>query len=272
VPSNLPALVVRSPWYGTVITEGEGSPRLLRADGSPVAARVQGRGTNQPEYLVVPEAPLVPGESYRLEARGACASPDNSAPVAATFTAGPALPLPDTSGLLEVVEQTRGMLQVTNGASCSARVDAAYARLRFQPLSALVPFLPWVHWRLEVNGQTWTTASYGEVGPDGTLLEDVPVGLPTRPRSLFQVHALCGESLGSDEGVKPGLYHVMLYPTLAGPTPLALPPAVANIHLRCPPKEEPAAPAPLWGCSQAGGGSVLGLAGLLALYLRRRRT
>jgi uncharacterized protein (TIGR03382 family) len=272
VPSNLPALVVRSPWYGTVITEGESSPRLLRADGSPVAARVQSRGTNQPEYLVVPDAPLVPGERYRLEARGACTYPDGSAPVSATFTAGPARLLPQTSGRLEVAEQSQGTLQVGNGGSCSERVDAAFALLRFVPTPELAPFMPWVHWRLEVDGQPWASATYGELGPDGNPLEAWPVGLPLRPRSLFQVHALCGDNpLGSDQGVTPGRHHVALYPTLAGPSPLALPAAEADIELTCAPKS--ASPAPYVGCSQAGGGSVLALAGLLAgVLLRRRRT
>jgi uncharacterized protein (TIGR03382 family) len=272
VPSNLPALVVRSPWYGTVLTEGEGSPRLLREDGSPVAARVQGRGTNQPEYLVVPEAPLVPGERYRLEARGACSYPDGSAPVSASFTAGPARLLPETSGRLEVAQQSQGTLQVGNGGSCSARVEAGFALLRFVPAPELVPFLPWVHWRLEVDGQTWASATYGELGPDGAPLEAWPVGLPLRPRSLFQVHTLCdANTLGSDEGVTPGRHHVVLHPTLAGPTPRPLPPVEADIELTCAPRT--ASPAPYVGCSQAGGGSVLALAGLLAaVLLRRRRT
>ena len=273
VPANVPALVVRAAWLGTVITEGEGSPRLLREDGSPVAARVQGRGTNQPEYLVVPEAPLVPGESYRLEARGACAYDGTSAPVAATFTAGPARLLPETSGWLDVSLPAQGTIQVGNGGSCAAQVEAAFVQLRFRPAPELVPFLPWVHWRLEVDGQRWAEASYGELGPNGAPLNPRPVSLPFQSRSLFLVHALCGENpMGSDEGVAPGRHRLALYPTLAGPTPRALPSIEADIELTCHTRG-PISSKPIRGCSQTGGGSVLALAGLLArILLRRRRT
>jgi uncharacterized protein (TIGR03382 family) len=274
VPANVPALVVRAPWLGTVITEGADSPRLLRGDGSAVAARVQGRGTNQPEYLVVPEVPLVSGESYRLEARGACAYDGSSAPVSATFTTGPTRPLPQTSGWLDVSLPGQGMLQVGNDASCAARVEAAFVQLRFRPAPELVPFLPWVHFRLEVDGQRWAEASYGELGPMGTPLVDRPVGLPLQPRSLFRVHALCGENTtGSDEGVAPGRHHLALYPILAGATPRVLPAVEGDVELTCPPVEPLPPDVPPWGCSQAGGGSVLALAGLLAgALLRRRRT
>ncbi len=229
VPANLPALVVRATELGSILTEGEDRPRLLRADGSPVPAKVSPNyGTiGVWEQLVQPEEPLVPGESYRLEARGSCHLQGARPPISATFTAGPARPLPETSGWLEVVEQTYGPLQVshTDEESCWTQEEAAFARLRFVPAPELVPFLPWVHWRLEVDGQHWADVPSGEVGAEGVLIQPPPL-VRYSSRSLFQVHTLCGrEPLFTDQGMlTAGPHRVALHGTLSCPTPRALPP------------------------------------------------
>jgi MYXO-CTERM domain-containing protein len=174
----------------------------------------------------------------------------------------------------------RGPLQVRHGSACSVMLDAGYTRLRFTPAPELVPFLPWVHWRLEVDGEGWAEAQHGEVLAEGTVHAPVPGPFVLLPRTLFQVHANCGGSTESgDLGLKPGRHHATLRATLAN-APGTLPPVELDFELSCqdtPPEPTPDEPSERpsgFGCSHAGGtgtGALLGLFALGALVWRQTR-
>ncbi len=294
VPANVPALVLRPETY-SLLRQGESAPRLLRADGRPVATTIPALTRPQDPLLLVPEAPLEPGETYRVEALSGCPYTEGSLAVQATFTAGPALPLPTATGTLRVETVAQGMLEVAHGSRCTLPVDAAFVRFHFTPAPELVPFLPWVQWRLEVDGHTWATARYGSLGAQGALAPPTAEERWYGARRLLQVHADCsGNRDVLDKGVTPGKHRATLRPVLAH-APDTLPAAEVDFELTCaqvqppppPPPPAPETPAPetpapelpplpeetrpLHGCTHAGGASLGGLLAVLARGLLGRR-
>jgi MYXO-CTERM domain-containing protein len=280
VPANVPALVLLPSEMGGSIDTRQQPPQLLRSDDSLVATRSVEPGMGESGWLVVPESPLVPGETYRLRAQGVCPAPQGSTrSLEASFTAGAASPLPTATGSLRVDASGHERLSVAHGSLCSNTIDAGSVRFGFTPAPELVPFLPWVHWTLEVDGQRWTAARHGSVRPDGTL---VPPNNNERifgARRLLQVHTSCGGSHDEthDKGLSPGRHRATLRPALAN-APGSLPPVEVDFELpTCPttPPPEPE-PRPGWtgfGCSHAGGAGVPALLGLFSLgFLARRRT
>ncbi|NOK05909.1 hypothetical protein HNV27_30805, partial [Myxococcus xanthus] len=67
VPANVPGLVTVPPLLESVDSS---TVRLLLPDGTQVPATVT-QGSHQTQVLV-PDAPLVPGTTYRIEAKGVC--------------------------------------------------------------------------------------------------------------------------------------------------------------------------------------------------------
>ncbi|MBN8233407.1 hypothetical protein JYK02_38405 [Corallococcus macrosporus] len=284
VPANVPALVVVPPAYEWV---EEQSLRLRTEDGTGVEARVLKGPDNS--GILVPAAPLVPGTRYRLEGSVPCSEGRTGQPFVAMadFTAGPAVGLPTATGVLKMGDREAGILRVWDGgASCAANYTGGWAKLEFTPAPGLVPFLPWVHWTLEVDGQTWATAPHGAVDASGGAR---PADGFRTMRDLLTVYTLCdNEPPGmpaSARGVSEGPHTATLRPVLeqAG---TALPALEVAFEVYCPhtggdggygpgpgtgsgPDDE--VPVKAKGCTQAGGGlSVLGL--LAALRLWRRRT
>ncbi|WP_375754296.1 hypothetical protein [Corallococcus exercitus] len=268
VPANVPALVMVPPAWNTVDAE---SLRLRTEAGTDVeASLLQGPDGSG---VLIPAAPLVPGTGYRLEGRSPClGDSEKGAPLSATFTAGPAAALPATSGTLQAGPEQHGSFQVWGGGSCSVGVEGSQVTLGFTPSPELVPFLPWVHWTLVVDGRTWATAPHGTVAPGGTLLF---LDRLKYPHALLTVYSVCEFSLEqqppSDQGLAPGTHVALLRPVLEqSATPL--PAMEVSFELTCP-KEEPA-PGPEEprheGCSQAGGGlAAFGLLATLRLWRRR---
>jgi hypothetical protein len=284
VPANVPALVLYTD--DAIVTSGDNAPRLLRGNGDVVASSTVASTDAYHVWFVVPDAPLVPGESYQLQARGECnVQSGSSKPAQFLFTAATAQPLPTSTGTLRVGETGRGSIQVANPASCSSAMDAGYVRFQFTPAPELVPFLPWIRWTLDVDGTRWASARHGAVLPDGTLTVPTPRESNFGERRLFQVHADCGTSeTYVDKGRAPGRHHATLRPVLAH-APSALPAVELDFELTCPGSGEQTPPTPPqpeaeekpaesgFGCSQTGGTGVGGLASLLALgFLVRRGT
>jgi hypothetical protein len=287
IPANVPALVLFTD--DAIVTSGDGAPRLLRANGDVVASSTVASSDDYHVWFVVPESPLVPGESYQLQARGECTTQSNSSKSAQfTFTAAAARPLPSATGTLTVGETGRGSVQVAHPAQCSSAIDAGYVRFHFTPAPELVPFLPWVRWTLDVDGTRWASTKYGTVLPDGTLAAPLPRETYFGERRLFQVHAACGTTeTYLDRGRTPGRHHATLRAVLAN-APSALPPVELDFELTCPGPGEPPPPTPQqpepvtspdeknpngFGCSQATGPGMGALVGLLALgFLVRRGT
>ncbi|RYZ43071.1 MAG: hypothetical protein EOO71_04895 [Myxococcaceae bacterium] len=267
VPANVPALVVVHPFRMTFDTAGV---RLLTAEGAPVEATVTSGALGS--AALVPTGPLVPGNTYRVEATSPCYQETQTE--AASFTVGPALPLPGTSGVLEAGIEQHGPLEVYGGALCSVSVEGSTRILGFTPSPELVPFLPWVHWTLEVDGQTWARAEHGAVGPTG---EFTVASRLLFTRDLLRLYTVCDDSAAierpSDRGLAPGVHVATLRPVLEH-SGVALPPLEVSFTQTCPEDPDPAAPAPeKEGCSQAGGGlTALGLLTTLQLWRSRSRT
>ncbi|NOK11632.1 hypothetical protein HNS30_21555 [Corallococcus exercitus] len=266
VPANVPALVMLpSPLYSV---DAEGL-RLRTEDGADVEASLL-PGPHR-SGLVVPAAPLVPGTRYRLEANNLCGGfPQEPGTSVTSFTAGPAVALPTTSGALRADPQQPASFQVWGGSTCSVGVEGSTVTLGFTPTPELVPFLPWVHWTLEVDGQTWATAPHGAVDATGAVM---PPDRFAYPHDLLIVYSVCGvlpnQQAPSDQGVSPGRHVATLRPVLEqSATPL--PPLEVSFELTCP-KEDPKPEAPRnEGCSQAGGGlAAFGLLATLRLWRRR---
>jgi len=279
VPANVPALVLYTEGV-EIVTSGENAPRLLRSNGDVVATSTVASSDKHHGWHVVPASPLVPGETYRLQGTGACNYPSGSTQaVEASFTAGAASPLPTATGTLRVETTARGKVRVAHGSLCTTEQDSASVRFHFTPAPELVPFLPWVGWALEVDGQRWALERPGTVLPDGTLAPPTQRQLGFGARRIFQVHMSCApqDSLSGDPGLTPGKHRATLRPTLAQAS-TALPPVEVDFELSCdaqPPSKPPreVEQLPLYGCSHAGGASMLALPGLLALgFLVRRRT
>ncbi|WP_147446467.1 hypothetical protein [Corallococcus sp. CA047B] len=270
VPANVPALVVVPPLLNTF---DAGSLRLRTEQGADVEASLltgpHGSG------ILVPAAPLVPGTGYRLEGNSPCQGQSEEwDTVATTFTAGPAVTPPATSGSLLAGPEQHGSFQVWGGGSCSVGVEGSTVTLGFTPTPELVPFLPWVHWTLVVDGRTWATAPHGSVDSAGTVrIQD----RTKAPHDLLTLYAVCEvlpeQPPPSDQGLSPGRHVAMLRPVLEqSGTPL--PSLEVAFELTCPkeePKPEPEKPQPE-GCSQAGGGlTAFGLLATLQVWRRQGR-
>lgn len=261
VPASLPALVIVPPLFQTL---DAGSVHLRTTEGADVAAAVS-QGAHG-SAVVVPAAPLVPGAAYRLEGDSPC--PYGPATLGATFTASAPLPLPGATGLLEAGPEQQGTVPLARGgAQCSVDTQGSSLRLRFAPAPELVPFLPWVHWTVEVDGKHWATAPHGSLGPTGELADTIRLKYA---RDLLWLHTVCEvpstTSHNQDLGLEPGRHVATLRPVLEHLDP-PLPSVEVPFELTCPKK-----PTNPEGCSQAGGGlTALGLLATLQLWRRRTR-
>ncbi|WP_147450394.1 hypothetical protein [Corallococcus carmarthensis] len=290
VPANVPALVVVPPAYEGV---EEQSLRLRTEEGVDVEARLL-RGPDNSGVLA-PAAPLVPGTRYHLEGNVPCSDGRTGQPFVAMadFTAGPEVALPTATatatGVLAQVDWNYGAIRVWDGgASCSSDIMGAQVTLGFTPAPELVPFLPWVHWELDVDGQTWATAPHGAVDASGAAR---PADGFRTMRDLLTVYTFCGnEPPGmppSAMGLAPGRHVATLRPVLEQ-SGTALPALEASFELTChrmcgcadggydtpisDPDADDGLPVKAKGCSQSGGGlSVLGLLAALRVWRRGPR-
>ncbi|RYZ40363.1 MAG: hypothetical protein EOO71_16345 [Myxococcaceae bacterium] len=286
VPANVPALVVLPPHINTMDTL---SLRLRTEEGVDVEARLvdgpQGSG------VLAPLAPLVPGTRYRIEGTPSCGSSNPEPGVAAaTFTAGPQAALPAETGTLQAASEQHGVFKVSGGSSCWADVEGSTVTLGFTPAPELVPWLPWVHWTLKVDGQTWATAPHGTVNASG---QATPSDGFRTMRDLLTVYSICRDLRLPQDSTGPGLLrpgrHIATLQPVLEQSGTSLPALTVSFDMTCPqdgsdpdtdPKPEPEPePEPEArpdaprneGCSQTGGGlTAFGL--LASLQLWRRRT
>ncbi|WP_233595345.1 MULTISPECIES: hypothetical protein [Corallococcus] len=276
MPANLPGLVVVPPLLESV---DPATVRLLLADGTPVPATVTA-GAHSTQVLV-PEAPLVQGTEYRLEATGVCTF-QGTQPGSQTFTAGTALPLPTALGTLTAETPRRGTFAVYGTPNCgNTQQEGDSTSLRFTPSPELVPFLPWVSWTVQVDGEPWSYAKHGGVTATGE--ENFDTRLYEYNRRLLFLYTVCEELQPQvpNTGLTPGRHRATLQGTLEHAN-LTLPPLHVDFELKCaeqpvdpepeePEPEEPGPPASSDGCSQTGG-SLTALGLLATLRLWRQRT
>ncbi|AKQ65871.1 hypothetical protein A176_002783 [Myxococcus hansupus] len=251
VPANIPGLVTVPPLLENI---DPSSVRLLRPDGTPVPAAVT-EGAHQTQVLV-PESPLEPGTTYRIEAKGACAHQPTELE-SVTFTAGPALPLPTTTGTLTVSPPEQGTFRVYGDSSCGNRsIRGNHATLRFTPSPELVPFLPWVHWTLEVDGEPWSHAKHG--GLTATGEENLETRLYENNRQLLFVYTFCGYVGCMDsaqrppiDSLAPGPHRATLTATLEHAN-LTLPSLSVDFEVGCAAQDVTAGASLAFGCADGG--------------------
>ncbi|ATB49605.1 hypothetical protein [Corallococcus macrosporus] len=293
VPANVPGLVTVPPLLENVDAS---TVRLLLPDGTQVPATVT-PGAHQTQVLV-PDAPLEPGTTYRIEATGVCQhQPDQAG--STTFTAGPALPLPTTTGTLTVDMPSQGNFNVYGDSTCGdRRVEGNFTTLRFTPSPELLPFLPWVHWTVEVDGEPWSFAKHGGLTAQGE--ENFETRRYENNRQLLFLYTFCGYVGCADAyqqppvpSLPPGHHTATLKATLEHAN-LTLPPVSVDFEVGCaaqstyagtalmagcsdggtepePPPPEPEPVDSKKGCSQTGGGlTVLGLLATLWLWSGRK--
>ncbi|RYZ43070.1 MAG: hypothetical protein EOO71_04890 [Myxococcaceae bacterium] len=270
VPTNLPGLVVVPPLLESV---DPATVRLLLADGTPVPATVTA-GAHSTQVLV-PESPLVQGTEYRLEATGVCTFQGNQT-ATTTFTAGAPATLPTTLGALTAETPSRGRFTVYEDSNCgNTQAEGDSTRLRFTPSPELVPFLPWVSWTVQVDGEPWSYAKHGGVTATGEENSDTRLYEYNRP--LLFLYSICEEldPKPPNRGLTPGRHRATLQGTLEHAN-LTLPALHVDFELTCdqqpvdPEPEEPSPPASSEGCSQTGGSlTALGLLATLSLWRRR---
>ncbi|WP_223637754.1 hypothetical protein [Corallococcus sp. EGB] len=250
-----------------------GDLRLRTEDGTDVEAQFL-TGPHD-SGLVIPTAPLVPGTRYHLEASNLCGGfPQTPGTLETSFTAGPAVALPAMSGTLRAAPEQSASFLVWGGPLCSVEVKGRTVSLGFTPAPELVPFLPWVHWTLEVDGKLWARAPHGAVDATGNVM---PPDRFAYPHDLLSVYSVCevrpGQQAPTDQGLPEGRHVATLRPVLEqSGTPL--PPLEVSFELTCPkdaPKPEPDTSEGR-GCSQAGGGlAAFGLLATLQLWRRGPR-
>ncbi|RKG69684.1 hypothetical protein D7V80_08090 [Corallococcus sp. CA054B] len=274
VPANVPGLVVVPP---LVENTDVSTLKLTRADGTEVPFTLADGGRRT--HVVVPKAPLVPGTQYRIEAKGLCQFQETQTQ-SATFTAGPERPLPTTLGTLSVDTPSRGVFSVFGDSNCGSPQEGDFTTLRFTPSAELVPFMPWMRWEVEVDGQPWSFSNHhglsstGEDNPDSHKYE--------YNRQLLALYTVCTayNPPPPNRGLTPGLHQATLRGTLEH-ADLTLPPLSVDFELRCadggtdvvedPVDEDPLHSPSKNGCTQAGGGlTVLGLLATLRLWRGRK--
>jgi|GEM_PF-3036798 len=296
VPANVPGLVAVPPLLENV---DPSTVRLLLPDGTQVPATVT-PGAHQTQVLV-PDEPLVSGTTYRIEATGVCQHQPPQ-PEFTTFTAGPTLPLPTTTGTLTVAPPSQGVFNLYGDSSCGERqVEGNFTTLRFTPSPELVPFLPWVHWTVEVDGEPWSYAKHS--GLTATGEENFEPRRYQYNRQLLFLFTFCDYVGCADsyhqppiDSLSPGRHRATLKATLEHAN-LTLPPLSVDFELHCSANaanvgtsrgggcsdggtefdggtvSEPPPPAPVdskKGCTQAGGEvTVLALLATLRLWVGR---
>ncbi|RKH67455.1 hypothetical protein [Corallococcus aberystwythensis] len=281
VPANVPGLVVRPPLLESTDVS---TLKLLQADGTPVPFTLANGGRTT--HVLVPKTPLVPGTQYRIEAKGICQYRETQTQSAA-FTAGPELPLPTTLGTLSVDASSRGEFPVYGDSNCGSTQEGDSTELRFTPSPELVPFLPWVRWEVEVDGQPWSFSNHHGLTATGT--DNYESHRYEYNRPLLFLYTVCTPYNPAPPGLglTPGRHQATLKGTLERAN-LTLPPLSVDFELSCAtqsvdagtpdggstgddggtPNKEPTPSK--GGCTQTGGGlTVLGLLATLRLWRGR---
>ncbi|GMT98705.1 hypothetical protein KH5H1_28240 [Corallococcus caeni] len=282
VPANVPGLVVRPPLLESTDVS---TLRLLQSDGTPVPFTLADGSRNT--QVLVPKAPLVPGTQYRIEAKGLCQHQETQTQ-SATFTTGPERPLPTTLGTLSVDTPSRGTFPVYGDSNCGSTQEGDFTTLRFTPSAELVPFLPWVHWTVEVDGQPWSFSNHHGLTSAGA--DNYESHRYEYNRPLLFLYTVCtpGNPSPPGLGLTPGRHQATLRGTLEH-ADITLPPLSVDFELTCAtqsvdagtpdggtgedggtPDADPISSPSKGGCTQAGGGlTVLGLLATLRLWRGR---
>lgn len=257
IPSNVPAIAFAPGVVeGQSIVVADGRLRLVDSSDFEIASTIEPDQNSPGEFLVRPQAPLTPGEFYRIEYPEPCTGefgtpgPDGGAVLASSFVAESPSSLPASVGALSVQESAEGKLGIlTVCGRCERDVDVAFAKLSLTPTPELVPYLPVTRFILYVDGEYWAEAPYGSFTLDGGFdprgWRVVETSGPTASQRLVEnwitdsrrvdlVYARCHRHTDSteDDGVMPGAHTAQLVAEIAGTSVQLVSIAIA-VDLQC---------------------------------------
>lgn len=247
IPENARALW----WSGAQSGDGtrtlgarEARLALANAAGTAIAVTTEAMGAG---FVVRPAAPFVAGATYVLSWDELCSA---GSPFVArrTFTVGPSAPLPSTLGSIDVETRGRAPRDIQVG-SCAKRFDVTLAHLRYEPSSAMRPWLSLARFESLVDGSPWASTSFGD---------------PAEGRT-FDVFAACG---GDTRFAPLGRHDVVVRAAIVG-EPSAPAPLSSRVPLACDRACGCRAPGRVTSFADP---SALALAtACMAWYVRRRR-
>jgi hypothetical protein len=152
IPENAPGFYFRPPLQGG--SAGDASLVRLTAASDPstplaFTAMPQPNG----DFVLVPDAPLVAGETYTLEDGAEC----NGGTMYSTFTAGPSAPLPSSLGSVNLIGH--GMFAeipvATASGSCSTTVEATIAQITLDVSASAEPWKDLLLYETLVDDKPW---------------------------------------------------------------------------------------------------------------------
>ncbi len=262
VPANLPAIV----WLPSSEATGPSDLQLTRADAPtqvlPLTATLVEGGT----YLVVPDAPLEAGVTYTIVEAPDC----HGDTPRATFTVGPAAPLPTQLGALRITPEAQGVVSLeTSGGQCGVETVVARARVELQFAADAEPWRDVLHLETLVDARAWR--------PRSSIVSVLAPGASWLGRGVDRVYTVCASPAFGDPSypaLHPGSHQVMMRASLPS-TALSLTTEPATFTLRCELSDCDAAgscvEAPAGCCASSPAGAAPWLAAALGLWLRRRR-
>lgn len=264
-PANIPGLY----WRPMRSYEDIGDPKNVVltnvADpGTPLAFTVQPMTGG--DLLIVPSAPLVPGERYLISDRNQCEITHQLGPDD-TFTVGPAAPLPTDLGTLSVISAgIEQMSLAVHDGSCSSNAVVAQTSIQVEPSAAAAPWMDALHFQTFVDGKPW---SYESI-----ITQPPPPGASEMGRARDRVYEICSSDNAlltpTGSGLTPGKHIVTVRATLPGSSQVATS-SPLEVKLDCNGVSEPGTTTSPAGCSTTGPGAAPWLA-LALLALRRRRS
>jgi MYXO-CTERM domain-containing protein len=218
-PANLPAFVVYPH------PDHDGSPaafRLFDASGQAVPLEVTETFRSRPEYVLTLPAPLVPGQTYRLEAEVTDCQQGRptETTVVQDLTATDPAPLPDSVGeLLVLGTYASRAVRVRDDSpgSCGYRkksVPAAGVILRLRASDAVLPFLGTARFRVLLAGSLWAETRFGGLSPAGVLR--APSSVEGYYDDAGVVHVDCDPAYREPGAPGPGRHLVEVEASIAG--------------------------------------------------------
>ncbi len=202
IPANVPAVVLSGSFAGAV---EDRAPKLLDETRSVVASQISFEAG---QWLIRPDAPLAPGETYTVTHDGLCGG-EPEGDYESSFTTGAVAPLPTALGTLAVADEGISTIKVPAGGLCETEAFAAYRSWNFTAHPSVQPWLPVISWRLEVNGSQWASTPHGSMEK-----------LHVTQQDLLLIYSLCDQA-GAPEakvGLAPGEHTVELQGFLPGAT------------------------------------------------------
>lgn len=252
IPANAPALYWRLDAGGQTPV----MPTLTAASAptTPVAfTLVQQNG----DFLVVPTAPFVEGETYTFE-QVACGET-----VRSSFTAAAAAPLPSSLGTVNIVvngERPGFAVQAGGVGECTTSIAATTANVTLERSPTAAPWNDLLFYETRVDDTTW------EYKP-GTFVYP-PLGETWSGRGKDVLWAACETKPNAYVGLTAGGHSVLFRASIPNGPTLSTP--AVTVDLACDPDPAPEPePSSDGGCA-TGKPAALGL-GLALLGLARRR-